>query len=42
MPGVEAVKLIASHFGVSFEDSHKWTEEYEPGRYAINLVALDA
>jgi hypothetical protein len=41
MPGVEAVKIIADHFGISFEDSNKWVEEYEPGRYAINLVSLD-
>jgi hypothetical protein len=41
MPGMEAVKAIAEYFGVSFEDSHKWVEEYEPRRFAINLVSLD-
>jgi len=43
MPSVEAVKAIAEVFGVPFPpNAGGWTEEFEPGEYAINLVSLYA
>jgi hypothetical protein len=43
MPSPEAVKMIAEAFGVSFPDgAHIWSEEFDPGEYAVNIVALYA
>jgi hypothetical protein len=43
MPSVEAVQAIAEVFGVPFPpNAGGWTEEFEPGEYAINLVSLYA
>lgn len=40
MPGVEAVKMIAEEFGVPFPPEKGWSEEFEPGEYAINLLSM--
>jgi hypothetical protein len=43
MPSSEAVKMIAEAFGVPFPDGvHLWMEEFDPGEYAVNIVALYA
>ena len=42
MPSIEAVKMIADEFGVPFPSDRAWTEEFEPGEYAVNLVSLYA
>jgi hypothetical protein len=42
MPSLEAVKMIAEEFGISWPPDKGWTEEFEPGEYAINLVSLYA
>jgi hypothetical protein len=43
MPSPEAVKMIAEAFGVPFPDGvHIWSEEFDPGEYAVNIVALYA
>lgn len=40
LPSPEAVAAIAKAFGVPFPPDKGWTEEYEPGEYAINLVSF--
>jgi len=42
MPGMPAVLALCAQFGVNWDESKKWVEEYEPGRYAINIVSLDS
>lgn len=42
MPSVIAVKMICAQFGVNFDNGLIWEEEYEPGRFAINIVSLDS
>lgn len=45
MPSVEAVNTIAEAFGIDTskpDDVMMWTEEYEPGRHAVNIVTLYA
>jgi hypothetical protein len=42
MPGLEAVKMICEEFGVPFPPDKGWTEEFDPGEFAINLVSLYA
>src|SRR5262249_34266166 len=46
MPSVEAVRMIAEAFGIDFDISIEhggvWTEEYEPGRHAVNIVSVFA
>jgi hypothetical protein len=39
MPSPEAVEMICEEFGVPFPPLRGWTEEFEPGEYAINLVS---
>lgn len=41
MPSPDAVKMICEEFGVPFPpNAGLWTEEYEPGEFAINLVSF--
>jgi hypothetical protein len=44
MPSVEAVSKIAKEFGVDFTEINQqgmtWMEEYEPSRYAVNLLMV--
>lgn len=40
MPSVEAVRMIAKEFGITFPGDMIWTEEYEPGEFAVNIVAV--
>jgi hypothetical protein len=44
MPSVEAVSEIAKEFGIDFTEVNKqgmtWMEEYEPSRYAVNLLIV--
>jgi len=40
MPSMPAVQMIAQEFGVPFPPDKGWTEEFEPGEYAINLLSL--
>jgi hypothetical protein len=44
VPSVESVIMIALEFGIDFatarEEGLVWQEEYEPGRFAINLVKI--
>jgi hypothetical protein len=42
MPSAEAVAMIAQEFGVPFPPDKGWTEEFDPGEYAVNLVSLYA
>jgi hypothetical protein len=42
MPSLEAVQTIAQEFGVPFPPDKGWTEEFDPGEYAINLLSLYA
>jgi hypothetical protein len=45
VPHPLAVQMIANEFGLPgpfVEYAHFWQEEYEPGKYAINLVWKDA
>jgi hypothetical protein len=42
MPSLEAVKMIAEEFGVPFPPDKGWTEEFDPGEYAVNLLSLYA
>lgn len=42
MPLPESVAMIASEFGMAFPADKMWTEEFEPGEYAINLVCVTA
>lgn len=39
MPSPQAVALIATEFGVPFPPEHGWTEEFDPGEYAVNLLS---
>jgi hypothetical protein len=40
MPHPAAVEMICREFGVPFPPDRGWTEEFEPGEYAINLLSL--
>ena len=40
MPALEVVEAIAKEFGVPYPPDKGWTEEYEPGEYAVNLLSL--
>lgn len=42
MPSVEVVKVICEVFGVPFPPDKGWSEEFEPGEYAVNLLSLYA
>jgi hypothetical protein len=42
MPSLPVVQMICEEFGVPFPPGHFWTEEYDPGEYAVNLVSLYA
>ena len=42
MPSPESVAMIAQAFGVPYPPDKMWTEEFDPGEYAINLVSLYA
>jgi len=42
MPSLEAVQMIAQEFGVPFPPDKGWTEEFDPGEYAVNLLSLYA
>jgi hypothetical protein len=42
MPSPQAVAMIAEEFGVPFPADKMWTEEFEPGEFAINLMSLYA
>ena len=42
MPSVEAVKMIAQAFGVPFPAGRMWSEEFDPGEFAVNLLSLYA
>lgn len=42
MPSPEAVQMIAEEFGVPFPADKGWTEEFDPGEYAVNLLSLYA
>lgn len=42
MPSAEAVAMIAEEFGVPFPPDKGWTEEFDPGEYAVNLLSLYA
>lgn len=39
MPSPPAVAMIAEEFGVPCPAEHMWTEEYEPGQFAINMLS---
>lgn len=42
LPSVPAVQLIAEAFGIdSGNTMSSWLEEFEPGHFAVNVVALD-
>ncbi len=38
MPHPEAVRMIAEEFGIT-DPQHVWSEEYEPGEFAVNVLA---
>jgi hypothetical protein len=40
MPSLEAVQMIAEEFGMTFPPQRGWSEEFEPGQYAVNLLCL--
>jgi hypothetical protein len=40
MPSLEAVKMIAEEFGLDFPPDRSWSEEFEPGCYAVNLLKV--
>jgi len=42
MPSPQAVESICQEFGVPFPPDKGWTEEFDPGEYAVNLVSLYA
>ena len=42
MPSVEAIKMIAQAFGVPFPADRMWSEEFDPGEFAVNLLHLYA
>jgi len=42
MPSPQAVAMIAQEFGVPFPPDKGWTEEFDPGEYAVNLLSLYA
>lgn len=42
MPSPQAVQMICEEFGVPFPPDKGWTEEFDPGEYAVNLVSLYA
>lgn len=42
MPSPEAVAMIAEEFGVPFPADKGWTEEFDPGEFAVNLLSLYA
>jgi hypothetical protein len=42
MPSLDAVKMICEEFGVPFPPDKGWSEEFEPGEYAVNLLSLYA
>jgi hypothetical protein len=43
LPNVPAIMALAAEFGLpgGLEDWKVWIEEYEPGQFAVNIVALD-
>jgi hypothetical protein len=45
LPHQQAVAMLCREFGLkiglNFEGSHVWIEEYEPGKLAVNVVALE-
>lgn len=42
MPSPQAVAVIAQEFGVPFPPDKGWTEEFDPGEFAVNLLSLYA
>jgi hypothetical protein len=42
MPSPQAVAAICEEFGVPFPPDKGWTEEFDPGEFAVNLVSLYA
>lgn len=42
MPSPQAVAMICEEFGVPFPPDRGWTEEFDPGEFAINLLSLYA
>lgn len=42
MPSLQAVAMIAEEFGVPFPPDKGWTEEFDPGEFAVNLLSLYA
>ena len=40
-PQNEAAQILARAFGIDPVENICWTEEYEPGKLAINYVSLD-
>jgi hypothetical protein len=40
MPSLEAVQMIAEEFGMAFPSDKVWSEEFEPGQYAVNLLCV--
>jgi hypothetical protein len=43
-PSIPAMQMIASAFGIEWSldsgDARVWLEEFEPGKYAVNLIAV--
>ena len=42
LPSPQAVAMICEEFGVPFPPDKGWTEEFDPGEFAVNLVSLYA
>jgi hypothetical protein len=42
MPSPQAVAMIAEAFGVPFPPDRGWSEEFDPGEFAVNLLSLYA
>jgi hypothetical protein len=40
-PQEEAAQILARAFGIDPVNNSCWTEEYEPGKLAVNFVSLD-
>jgi hypothetical protein len=41
VPNEPAVRMVAEAFGFTWPPHRGWVEEYEPGRYAVNIVQVE-
>lgn len=42
VPHPVSVQMIAQEFGINWPPEQGWNEEFEPGRFAVNLIQVEA